>query len=271
MAKRFTDTEKWDRPWFRNLSVDHKLLWYFILDKCNIAGVWYVDLEMAGFMLKTTFDYDGVLEAFLKQIVTLDDGARWWIKDFPRFQYSSLRPNVRLHASVINIMSQYDEMKKEVDYLLSSAKPLVRVRQGLDNPCLTLKDKDKDKDKDKEGGYRGKQSASPDGLFLADKLKVLILLNNPNARVPLDLNSWGLDADLMIKNDNRTIESIKAVMEFSQRDQFWMKNILSMGKLRKQFDQLYMKAGLAAKPKPEPKEDPGYKLARDIIKMQEGT
>ena len=71
---------------------------------------------------------------------------------------------------------------------------------------------------------------------LALLLKNKILSNNPKAKIKE--NGWAKDVDLMIRVDNRTPEEIKEVIEFSQSHEFWWKNILSMGKLRKQFDKL---------------------------------
>ncbi len=42
--------------------------------------------------------------------------------------------------------------------------------------------------------------------------------------------------------DKRDPEEIRAVILFSQKDDFWKTNILSMPKLTKKFDQLYLKA-----------------------------
>jgi len=77
-------------------------------------------------------------------------------------------------------------------------------------------------------------------LRLAEQLKNYILKNNPNARVPSDLQKWAREFDLMMRLDKRTAEQINAVMEFSQNDSFWMSNILSAGKLREQFDKLWL-------------------------------
>lgn len=77
-------------------------------------------------------------------------------------------------------------------------------------------------------------------FILAAKLRDLILQNNPKAKVPDDLEKWANDIDLMIRIDKRTEEEIDAVIKFSQLDNFWKTNILSAGKLRKQFDQLYL-------------------------------
>ena len=41
--------------------------------------------------------------------------------------------------------------------------------------------------------------------------------------------------------DRRTPEEISALIQWSQRDNFWKSNILSMGKLREKFDQLALK------------------------------
>jgi len=44
----------------------------------------------------------------------------------------------------------------------------------------------------------------------------------------------------MRERDKRDHDRIKKVMEFALNDDFWKYNILSMGKLRKQFDRLEM-------------------------------
>ena len=47
MAKRFTDTEKWKKPFIRGLQGAYKLLWLYICDDCDHAGIWQVDIEVA--------------------------------------------------------------------------------------------------------------------------------------------------------------------------------------------------------------------------------
>ena len=46
MAKRFTDTDKWKKGFIRNLPTKYKLLWLYILDDCNHAGVWETDFAV---------------------------------------------------------------------------------------------------------------------------------------------------------------------------------------------------------------------------------
>lgn len=92
------------------------------------------------------------------------------------------------------------------------------------------------------------QSSSPQPLpsemafKLADKLVNLILSNNPKGKTPQDITGWAKEIDRMIKIDKRTEIEIASVIEFSQQDNFWKTNILSAGKLREKFDQLYLKS-----------------------------
>ncbi|MRB58665.1 hypothetical protein GH880_14015 [Bacillus thuringiensis] len=68
----------------------------------------------------------------------------------------------------------------------------------------------------------------------------LILFRNENFKTP-NLELWAKDIRLMQERDNRSLEDITKVMDWCQNDTFWMNNVLSITKLRKQFDQLYMK------------------------------
>lgn len=105
MAKRFTDSEKWKKRWFRQLPIGMKLLWVYICDNCNIAGVWDVDLELAEFMIGVKIDESEALEKMGKQIQIIN-GSKWLVKDFVPFQYGDLVPNNNLHRSVIRILNE---------------------------------------------------------------------------------------------------------------------------------------------------------------------
>ena len=107
MAKRFTDTEKWMRPWFRTLPVKYKLLWLYILDHCDIAGVWYVDLELAEMFLNEKFTAQDALKHLGKQILVMDNSSRWFVKDFIAFQYVRLRQNNPPHLAVLKILEKH--------------------------------------------------------------------------------------------------------------------------------------------------------------------
>jgi hypothetical protein len=87
-------------------------------------------------------------------------------------------------------------------------------------------------------------------IYVADsiesQLSVLLLeeirKNKPDFKEP-NLQVWAKEVDLMTRRDGRNSEKIRQVIQWAQKDSFWHKNILSTGKLRKQFDQLEMAMG----------------------------
>ena len=50
MAKRFTDTDIWKKKWFRKLPLEIKLLWCYLKDSCDHAGVIEFDAEVISFL-----------------------------------------------------------------------------------------------------------------------------------------------------------------------------------------------------------------------------
>lgn len=99
MAKRFTDTKKWEDPWFFALSPDDKCLWYYLLDKCDYAGIWNVNLPLASVFLKREILEQRTLEVFNEKIRVF--GNRWFIPKFITFQYGVLNPRQVMHRRVI--------------------------------------------------------------------------------------------------------------------------------------------------------------------------
>jgi uncharacterized protein YdaU (DUF1376 family) len=90
---------------------------------------------------------------------------------------------------------------------------------------------------------RSAPEVSPTGMELANLLRQRIHENNSRARITeKQVIAWGRQVDLMIRMDNRTVEEITVLIEWSQRDPFWKTVVLSMKKLREKFDQLTMKS-----------------------------
>lgn len=133
MAKRFTDTDKWKKPFIRGLEGAYKLLWMYILDDCDHAGIWQVDLEVAQVRLGESLSSEQALKNFGDKVIPFDNGEKWFIPDFIDFQYGELNPENRAHNSVLTLLTKYN--------LISKKKPLTSPLQGA---------MDMDKEKDKE-------------------------------------------------------------------------------------------------------------------------
>ena len=109
MAKRFTDTQKYRKPFFRQLPSDYKLFWAFLYHECDHAGVWIVDFEIAQICLKTETNItsEKALEIFNKEeekIIVIDNGRKWFLPGFIEFQYGVLNEKIKAHASAMKIL-----------------------------------------------------------------------------------------------------------------------------------------------------------------------
>ncbi|MFH1052262.1 MAG: hypothetical protein V1779_15185 [bacterium] len=137
MAKRMTDSNKWKDPWFKKLPTPYKLLWLYILDDCDHAGLWFVDFEVAQIRIGLEIDIllDEALDLFNCKIIPFDNGDKWFIPSYISFQYGKLNPINKVHLSVQNILLENNLMQ----FLDNSHKPLPR-------PLEAPKDKDMDKD-----------------------------------------------------------------------------------------------------------------------------
>lgn len=138
MAKRFTDSEKWRDPWFCDLTTHEKMFWIYLLDNCNLAGIWQVNWPLVKFFIP---EFEFKEDSFKDRIHKISD-QKWWIKKFTDFQYGGLQTPNRLHQRILF------ELEKE------------GVSIPLKYPQRGVQDKDKDKDKEK---VRGKGSGeNPD-------------------------------------------------------------------------------------------------------------
>mgnify|MGYP001558927864 FL=1 len=79
-----------------------------------------------------------------------------------------------------------------------------------------------------------------DEVRLSELLLNKILERRPTYKKP-NIQNWCKDTDKMIRIDKRNPVEIEKIINWCQNDSFWQNNILSMDKLRKQYDQLALK------------------------------
>ena len=123
MAKRFIDTKMWDKAWFRRLTPQTKLIWIYLLTRCDHAGIWDADWEAAEFFIGDKVNYRRLPKIITDKMQEIDGGSQYYIPSFIEFQYGELRENSKPHLSVLKRLK--------------------------DKGLLTLKYKEKDKVKDK--------------------------------------------------------------------------------------------------------------------------
>lgn len=140
MAKRYTETEQWDLPWFHQLTKEQKLFWLYIHDKCNIAGVWGVNWNYVEHALGVTFIEYSVYGPRVKLI---DNGDKWFICDFVLKQQGikslgELNPKNMCHASIIKIL-KYENIIGPI------TGPLYSNGNSKTQPYTTTKDSENNK------------------------------------------------------------------------------------------------------------------------------
>ncbi|MDD3878977.1 MAG: hypothetical protein PHP26_03180 [Syntrophomonas sp.] len=131
-----------------------------------------------------------------------------------------------------------------------------RVNQpsGLEQPELELVVKTERKT------IKEREEYSPDSLpyQLSELLLNKILEHLPGYKKP-DLQKWAWQMDAVMRLDRRPPEEVKAVIIFAQGDSFWRGNILSVDKLRKQYDQLNSRR-LQARASPSARKQSSFNL-----------
>lgn len=127
--KRFTETNKWQDPWFRKLKPEMKLLWSWLLDSCDNAGVIDADIELASFQIGYAYPIN-TLSEFGHRVIELPCG-KFFIPKFIDFQYGSLSRDCKAHNPIFLSLEKHG-------------------LKGYPKGIHTLQDKDKEKEQEKE-------------------------------------------------------------------------------------------------------------------------
>jgi len=240
MAKRFTDTNKYKKPFIRSLTAGYKLFWDFLYHDCDHAGIWIVDFGIA----KTYVGEDVVITRDLalkyfntdeQRIVEIDHGKKWFIPSFIEFQYGHLSEKNKAHINVISILKKYMLIDSNLNI-----KPLVSPLQGAMEK-ETEEEKEMVMEEEKENFEKFEKLLIPEMMkvwknkkpnypvdknkdfwalgeiakFISDQLNIPY---NPRDGDLSDkiLSNWGVMADFISKTDHINSYNLGQVAKYSQ-------------------------------------------------------
>jgi hypothetical protein len=143
MAKRFTDTEKWKKPWFRGLSTNAKLVWIYLCDECDHAGIWPADFDLISFQVGFKVTPQN-LELWLGDRVFKVTGDKYFLPSFFEFQYASAKEGFRARNAALDklralgLLDEHDRVRDLTDSQGHSPK-CASISIGISNTVLINK------------------------------------------------------------------------------------------------------------------------------------
>lgn len=195
-----TDSSKWNDGWFSDLPTDMKLVWLYILDTCDHAGVYKLNMKLLKFQTDTERSREEI-ENYLAERIYVS-GDKWFIPKFITFQYknffTSKTPAIISARELLvshGIILPDDNTLPTITKQLSN--PSVTLIEPLCNDYVTTKDKDKDMDKvkvkDKSMDTDKDKSIIQDKIITKTKGKTIISPEKVNTL--LFAAALGLDSE----------------------------------------------------------------------------
>ena len=117
MPCRFTITEKWIHDkWFKGLSAPAKLLFIYLCENCDCAGIWEIDLEDAA--QKITLSVEPTEQAFkeIERCYVTDSRFIMLVNFLYHQRNFPLNPSVNAHKGIIRHLERHPglwELAKE--------------------------------------------------------------------------------------------------------------------------------------------------------------
>lgn len=108
MPRRFTITEKWTADkWFKGLSAPAKLLFIYLYENCDCAGIWEIDLEDVAQRFNLNIE---IIEQAFKEVgrCYVTDGEFIMLVNFLYHQRNlPLNPGNNAHRGIIERLGRH--------------------------------------------------------------------------------------------------------------------------------------------------------------------
>ena len=141
MAKRFSETDKWQDEWFSELKPFNKLIFLFLVDRCDNAGFFEINARLSSFLIGITIEqFEQGLAGLNKCLIKSNDGKKIWLKNFIQHQKNlPLNPINNAHKQIIFLLNSN---KDNFDFDFKN----LGANEGLISPLGKGNDKGNDKD-----------------------------------------------------------------------------------------------------------------------------
>lgn len=141
MAKRFTDTNKWDDDWFLELPPAMKCLWEYLRDNCDGGtGAMKVSFKKISGLIKAEISKQDVITYFADRVHWINHETIW-IPAFLKAQFKSLSPNNKAHinmAKKVIMTLEGQQLSDRARTYFDSLQELIRLsgdpQKTLDRP-----------------------------------------------------------------------------------------------------------------------------------------
>ena len=232
------------------LPTTAKLLFTYLITSpsSHLSGIYYLPLTTVSH--ETSLSQKETTEAFSlladSDLVAYDDATNTvWVKNMLRHQGRGQKiiksveyQLASLHNSKLIklFLEYYRELKIGYRYPFDTlSKGGTVLPSPVPSPSSDLSSLN--------GEGREEESLPSEAIKCAQFLSDKIFENFPKRTAPTkgELMTWARDADKIHRIDGHSWEDIRDLLAWSQADSFWKPNILSMGKFRKQWNQLIAK------------------------------
>ena len=105
--RRYTITQKWNSPPFRNLTYEEKCVYFYLWDNCDWAGFYEIDHSTIEHYTKIpSNEIKSILENLSENEITISN--KWlFILDFIEYQGNgNLSPNNNAHKAIISSLTK---------------------------------------------------------------------------------------------------------------------------------------------------------------------
>ena len=252
MSLRFTNTEKWDDAWFFSLKPLQKLLFNYMCDNCNIAGlIEFIPKKWAFAIGVKEVDITNAVNGITKSLIFSKDGTLIFISTFLKHQKNfPLNDNNSSHVKIVAILNEnlykfgFNDFTEYFKGGSTGGQPPIGIGRGIGNGNgNTLLPEIKISDVPEEN----KQFYTI-ALTFHDIMQSYLTKLKIKSTAKHTYGTWTDTIRLMFENDKRTVEEFREVAEYLKKEIpdnngfSWQSNIRSADTLRKQFEKVLIKA-----------------------------
>lgn len=175
--KRFTDTDKWTKNrWFRGLPVEYRLFWLFILDSCDMVGVYEVDIDFYNISQSCSIKIEDAIKHFGDRIRVINSGRKWWIVSFCRYQYGELKEDNIKNKPHQRYICELKNHRLWIDY-----------KKTINSLEEKEKEKEMDKEQDKEQAIEVPENKKFSMMCMYDEMNFIAPLSQKLVNTPFQI------------------------------------------------------------------------------------